>query len=196
MGNRIVVIDGHPDAGSARFVHALAGAYAQAAAGAGRTVRRLTVAETEFPILRSAQDWTEGEPVAAIRAAQQAIRWADHLVIIYPLWLGTMPALLKAFLEQTFRAGFAVPASAADGRWPKGLLTGKSARIVVTMGMPALIYRWFYFAHSLRSLERNILRLSGIGPVHETLIGGIGTMDTTKRERWLERLRTLGRDGG
>jgi putative NADPH-quinone reductase len=81
-------------------------------------------------------------------------------VIVYPLWLGTMPALLKGFLEQAFRPGFAFDTK------PKGLwnrrLKGGSARIVVTMGMPAFFYRVYYRAHSLKSLKRNILEFCGI----------------------------------
>lgn len=38
---------------------------------------------------------------------QASIRQADHLVIIHPLWLGSVPALLKGFLEQVFHPGFA-----------------------------------------------------------------------------------------
>jgi putative NADPH-quinone reductase len=37
-------------------------------------------------------------------------------------------------------------------------LSYKSARIIVTLGMPTLRYRWYFRAHSLRSLKRNILR--------------------------------------
>src|ERR1700676_729879 len=107
MARKIVVIDGHPDPDKARFCHALAAAYAEAAQAAGHTVRRITVAETEIPILRSAQDWESGEAVPAIRQCQQAIGWADHLVFIYRLWLGSMPALLRGFFEQVFRPGFA-----------------------------------------------------------------------------------------
>jgi putative NADPH-quinone reductase len=113
-------------------------------------------------------------------------------VIIYPLWLGTMPALLKGFLEQVFRPGFAVTFELGKS-WEK-LLKGKSARVIVTMGMPASIYRWYFFAHSLKALERNILGFCGIGPIKETLIGGIGMINETKRQEWLETVRGLGRD--
>ncbi len=44
------------------------------------------------------------------------------------------------------------------------------------MGMPALVYRWYFRAHSVRSLERNILGFVGIAPVNETLIGLTGNM--------------------
>jgi putative NADPH-quinone reductase len=75
------------------------------------------------------------------------------------------------------------------------LLTGKSARIVVSMGMPALIYRWFFFAHSLKNLERNILGFSGIKPIRSTLIGSIEGLTDRQRADWLDVLRDLGEQG-
>jgi putative NADPH-quinone reductase len=63
------------------------------------------------------------------------------------------------------------------------------------MGMPALIYRWYFGAHSLKSLERNILGFVGIGPIRETLIGLVETRSAARREKWLEKLRALGRAG-
>ena|SRR5947209_11457060 len=152
MARHIAIIDGHPDPDKARFCHALAAAYSESAQVARHTVRQITVAETEIAILRSAQEWGNLEPPAAIRQCQQSIGWADHLVVIYPLWLGYMPAVLKGFFEQVFRPGFAIAREHARP-WP-GLLTGKSARIIVTMGMPAWLYRWYLLAHSLKSLER------------------------------------------
>jgi putative NADPH-quinone reductase len=142
MPRRIVVIQGHPDPDPGRFCRALAAAYAEAAEQAGHEIRRIEVAELDFPILRTAEDFQSGTAPDVIRQCQEAIGWAEHLLIVYPLWLGSMPALLKAFLEQVFRPGFATAGDATRGTWQK-LLIGKSARIVVTMGMPAFVYRWF-----------------------------------------------------
>ena len=72
---------------------------------------------------------------------------------------------------------------------------GKSARIVVTMGMPALVYRWYFGAHSLRSFERNILGFCGIGPIRATLIGNVEDCGAARRARWLEQLHALGGKG-
>ena len=72
---------------------------------------------------------------------------------------------------------------------------GKSARIVVTMGMPALVYRWFFLAHSLKSLERNILAFCGIRPTRATLIGQVEGMNEHQRAGWLDELRGLGDRG-
>lgn len=186
---RITIIDGHPDADRARYVHALADAYASGAQAAGHAVRRIDVAELDFPILRSQQDWKRGPLPVAIEEAQQAVTWADHLVFVYPLWLGDVPALFKGLLEQVARPDFAVRYRA--GGVPEKLLRGRSARIVVTMGMPALYYSLVYRAHSLKSFERNILRFVGIGPIRHSLIGAVES-SAEHRAKWLARVRQLG----
>lgn len=194
MARRITIVQGHPDQRGRHYGHALADAYAQGAEEGGHEVRRIEVAKLDFPLLRTKQEFETGTPPASIRSAQEAISWADHLVIVYPLWLGAMPALLKAFFEQIFRPGFAFSYEESGGI-PKKRLTGRSARIVVTMGMPAFFYRWFFLAHSLRSLERNILGFAGIGPVKASLIGMVETGDSGKRAQWLEKIRAFGRAG-
>lgn len=192
MTRRIVIIQGHPDPDRKRFGYRLAEAYVQAAQVAGHELRQLTLAEIEFPLLRSRQDYETGEPPETIRHCQEAVAWADHLVIFYPLWLGAMPALLKAFLEQLLRPGFAYR-NGDSGRMQK-LLTGKSARIVITMGMPAFFYRWYFGAHGLKNLQRNILGFCGVTPVRTTLIGMIEG-PAARRAAWLRRMAALGRDG-
>ena len=193
---RIAMIQGHPTPGRGHFCHALADAYAQGAEQAGHEVRHVPVAGLDFPLLRSRGDWEGVEPPAAIAQAQQTILWAEHLVILYPLWLGSMPALLKGFLEQVLRPAFmAGEAGARVGTGWKSVLKGRSARIIVTMGMPALVYRWYFGAHSLRSLERNILSFAGIRPNRHTLIGMVEGVSDSKRRAWLEAMRDLGRAG-
>ncbi|WP_188053093.1 NAD(P)H-dependent oxidoreductase [Sphingosinithalassobacter sp. CS137] len=187
---RIVVIDGHPDPDRARFVHALADAYAAGAADAGHAVRRIDIATMDFPLLRNAADWKDAAPVPDVVAAQEAIGWAEHLVILYPLWLGDVPALLKGFLEQVARPGFAIGEQEGH-RGPVGLLKGRSARLVVTMGMPALFYRSYFGAHSVKSFERNILKLAGVRPVSHTLLGGVED-SAEQRAQWLDHLFDLG----
>ncbi|MDO8251332.1 MAG: NAD(P)H-dependent oxidoreductase, partial [Rhodoferax sp.] len=71
-------------------------------------------------------------------------------------------------------------------------LTGRSARLVVTMGMPALLYRWYFRAHSVKNLERNILGFVGISPVNETLIGMVDKLGDAGVQKWQETLRKLG----
>jgi putative NADPH-quinone reductase len=194
MAKRITIIQGHPDAQVRHFGHALADEYAKGAEDGGHETKRIEVAKLDFPLLRTKEEFEQGTVPDPIRQAQDAITWANHLVLLYPLWLGTMPALLKAFFEQTFRDGFAAE-KAGPNRLPKQLLKGKSARIVVTMGMPAFFYKWFYRAHSLKSLERNILGFAGIGPIKESLIGLVDGMNEKQRAGWLDTMRALGERG-
>lgn len=190
----IVVIVGHPDPDPNRYCYALANAYVAGAHKSGADTRLVEIARVDFPILRSKAEFDSGSPNQAIKRAQEDIYWAGHLVFVYPLWLGTMPALLKAFLEQVFRPGFAATESKQGQPWSKHL-SGRSARVVITMGMPAFVYRWFYLAHSLKNLERNILGFCGIGPVRALLIGMVETCGDAKRSDWLVKMQTLGQHG-
>lgn len=191
----IALIQGHPDPAGGHFCHALADAYADGARSAGHTVERIDVARLAFMPVRNRAEWL-GPPPPDIAAAQQVVARCDHLVIVYPLWMGAPPALLQAFFEHLFREGFAVDPATEAGRLPKKRLTGKSARVIVTMGMPAPVYRWFFFAHSLRNLKRNVLGLCGIGPVRDTVIGGVADdQAVSARAAWIERVRGLGRAG-
>ncbi len=120
------------------------------------------------------------------------MRWAQHGVFLFPLWHGTMPALLKGFLEHIFRPGFALEYR-KEG-FPKRLLAGRSARLVVTMGMPVLLYRWYFGAYGLRSFERSMLGFAGIKPIRESLYG-LTFADEKKRARWIEEMRRRGKRG-
>ena len=194
MTTRIAIIQGHPDATGRHLCHALADAYAEGAREAGAEVRVVDVARLDFPLLRSQVAFEEGALPASLKSAQDTIGWAEHLLLVFPLWMGGMPALLSGFFEQVLRPGFA--ATPANGpHLPQKLLTGRSARCLVTMGMPAVVYRYYFRAHALKSLERNVLGMSGIAPIRETLVGSVATLDAEACEAWLNKLRVLGRKG-
>lgn len=191
---RILIIDGHPDPRPGRFLHAVAAAYREAAEAAGHEVRVSRVADLDFALLRTADEFNGGKVPDVIREQQEGLGWANHVVIVFPLWLGSMPALLKAYFEQTLRPDFAFAAARGKGL-PKKLLKGRSARVIVTMGMPSMFYRLVYRAHSLRSLERNILAFVGFSPIRDTVIGNVEGMNSAARATWLRKVAELGRRG-
>lgn len=191
MTRRILVIDGHPDLRPERLGHALAGAYAEGARAAGHEVRTISVGALDLPLIRSEADFNDRNLLPAAAGAQKDVAWAEHLVIFHPLWLGSAPAQLKGFFEQVFRYGFAIP----EGGPPRGLLKGRSARIVVTMGMPAFFYRLAFGAFGVRGFERGVLVLSGIRPVRHTFLGGAAVASKTLVTGWLNRMRKLGAAG-
>ena len=189
----VLILNGHPDPAGKGLCGALAEAYADGARAAGREVQRIDVAGLDFPLLHSMAEFEHGTPPPAIAAAQEQMRRADHLVVIFPLWMGDMPARLKAFFEQTMRPGFAFDYRARG--FPIKRLKGRSARVIVTLGMPVIAYHLFYGAHGLKNLKRVVLRGVGFGPVRATLIGSVGTRSRASIEHALQGVRAFGRRG-
>jgi len=190
MAERVVVLTGHPDGGEGHFCGALADAYARGAEAAGASVTRLDLAGLAPEPLASAAEFAT-EPAGAMETARAAIGEADHIVVVFPLWMGGMPARLKAFFEQMARADFAI--AQVDCGWPEQRLKGKSARVIVTMGMPALAYRIWFLNSGVAVLTRMILGMAGVSPLRQTTIGGVDAIGDAKRRRWLERVEGLGR---
>ncbi len=193
MSRHILIIEAHPDGRNGHLCRALADSYADGAALAGFMLRRLDLSQLDFPLLRS-QEAFENDPIPDVLVpAGEAIQWAEHIVLIFPLWLGTMPALLKAFLEQVFRPGIAF--QYAEGGAVRKLPGGCTARIIVTMGMPTIVYRLWYGAHGTEVLRRSILNFSGIRPARQTFFGSIERASSAERTRWLKKVEMLGRHG-
>jgi len=192
VAKRIAIIQGHPDGASRHLLHAMADAYAEGASSAGHAVRRIEVAQLAFPLLRTQAEFEAGALPPALQQASSDMRWAEHWLFLFPLWHGTMPAMFKGFLEQVFRPGFAMEYQARG--FPKRLLAGRSARIVVTMGMPPLMYRWYFGAYGVRGFERSMLRFAGIKPIRENFFG-LTFADDRKRAGWLADMRRYGARG-
>lgn len=186
MARNVLIINGHPDPRPERMCAALANAYCAGASRAGHRVRRIDVGSLDFPLITSFEDFANGDIPPVIRETQASVTWAQHIVIVHPLWLGGAPAQLKGFLEQVFRYGFAL---GMPGEKTGGLLKGRSARVIVTMGMPAPVFRWVFGAHGLKALEQGILWLSGMKPIRHLILGGV---ETGPRARWLKDVEALG----
>ena len=192
----ITVIQGHPDPDPTHLGHALGDAYAAGARDAGHTVHVIDVARLSFPTLRNRDDLERGVPPEPIRHAQALIAGSDHIVMIYPVWNGAMPSILKGFLEQVFRPAFMFPDAKPGERLgfsamftQRKALKGTTVRIVVTMQMPAFVYRWLFHPRS----DKSPFRLAGMGPIRQSLIGLVETATPTHREGWLRAMRALGR---
>lgn len=192
MSKKITIVQGHPDPAQSHYCHALAEAYGNGAKEAGHEVRIVTIATLEFPYLHRKEDFygTDIAPLPCMQQPKEDLEWADHMVLIFPLWLGGMPALVKGFLEQLL-----VGHNADDFESFTHIFRGKSARIVVTMGMPAQIYRWYFGSAGVRTLEQGILRFVGMGPIRESLIGMVEGMKPADRDRWLLAMMRLGARG-
>ena len=190
----IVIIQGHPDPDGNRFCRSLANAYFKGAKAKGHEVKTIDIAQIKFPILRTQAEFMHGDVPKSIQRAQQLIQSAQHLFIIHPLWLGTMPAYLKAFLEQVFRPNFEAKDSTVVRPWERQI-SEKTAHIAITMGMPEMIYRAYFPAQGAKSVEGGILAFSGIKTIQQTLIGNVDSISDADRKQWLTKMELAGRSG-
>jgi len=194
MPTKICVIDGHPDPSAARFIHALCNEYCKGAESAGHEVSRIDIASHKFEPLVYKSDF-DLDPDATTQNERIKLLSADHIALMFPLWLGSMPAATRAFFEQAARGEFFVEAGDDDHKWPKGMMKGKSARVVVTMGMPAIVYKTLFKSAALKAIERGMFGVSGFKPIVHTILGGVENSSDKQREKWLAEVRELGYKG-
>lgn len=188
---RVCIIDGHPDASPERLIHAFCDAAEAGAREAGHEVSRIDICNLDFDFFTQTEAFSSPPPEPVL-SARSALAEADHLIFAFPIWLGSMPAKTKAFFEQAAREEFFLEAEASDHNWPRRMMAGKSARVVVTMGMPGFAYKLLMDSGSLKAFERGLLGLSGFKPVRHTICGGVGAADEAKRQKWIEEMRELG----
>ena len=189
---KILVINGHPDASPERLSSALARAYRDGAEAVGFEVEQIDIGAIDFPILRQPADFTTKSTGEAIVEAQTKFLDANHLVFIFPLWLGGPPALLKAFLEQLARGQFLL----REGKhgFPAGGLKGRSGRVIVTMGMPPIVYRVVFGARGIKAFNQGILRLAGLSPIRTSYFGG-SDITPPNCEKLIGKVHQMGRRG-
>ena len=185
----ILVIFGHPVNNT--YADSLKNTYVSAAQKTGATVKELVLRELDFEInfregYRGSQ---ELEP--DLKYAQELIGWADHLVFFYPNWWAIYPALLKGFIDRTFLPGFAFKYR-KNNPIPEKLLTGKTARLVVTMDAPP----WYYYLHNFapghHAMRKGVLHFCGVKPVRISSIGPIRASSERKREKWVKLMEKIG----
>ena len=188
-GKRILMILGTPKSDS--FCHALAEAYCQGARGEGHVVRQLKLGEIHFdPILRDG--FSQGQALEPdLLEAQRQIHWAEHLVFVYPVWWGGVPALLKGFFGRVFLPGFAFKYRNRSQLWDK-LLSGRTADLLVTLDTPPWYFRWIYGAPAHRQMTRTILGFSGIKTRRLAEFAPVRPSTEEQRQGWLRRAERLG----
>jgi putative NADPH-quinone reductase len=189
MTKRILVILGHP--ASESFCGALADSYVKGAEAAGNEVRLISLGNLSFdPVLHNGYATIQKlEP--DLVAVQAAITWAQHIVFVYPIWWGAMPALLKGFIDRVFLPGFAFKYREGSQFWDR-LLSGRSAHLLVTMDTPPWYFRWVYRMPGHNQMKRTILEFSGIKPVAVSSFGPIKGSSQQKREKWLAQVSAYG----
>ena len=180
---------GHPDKDT--FNGALASEYERGAGEAGYEVRRMNIGDMAFdPILHLGyKQIQELEP--DLVAFQENVRWCQHLVILYPSWWSTMPAILKGLVDRVWLPGFAFKFTPGGKMWQK-LLKGRSASMIITSDTAPLIQR-LVFGDTTDELRRGILWFAGFSPVRVHKFGYLKHFGLWHRERLKRKVYSLGR---
>ena len=190
--NKVLVILGHPQSDS--LCASMARAYADGARQAGAQVRCLNVGQLAFnPTL---QGYHAAQPLEPdLEAAQADIAWARHLVWVYPIWWGAMPALLKGFIDRVFLPGYAFKYR-KDSPWWDRLLAGRSAELLVTMDSPQWYFRWVTRMPGHHQMKKAILEFCGIRPVKVHSFGPVRSASPARLAGWVAQARALGQRQG
>ncbi|MCR2747937.1 NAD(P)H-dependent oxidoreductase [Limnobacter parvus] len=189
MRKRILIVLGHSSEDS--LCCSIANTYLKGAQAAGHDVRLLSLGKLKFdPILQNGYNAIQAlEP--DLVAAQESMVWAEHMVFVYPIWWGSIPAILKGFFDRVLLPGFAFKfqkgALMADG-----LLAQRTAHLIATMDTPPWYYRWVYRMPGHNQMKRTILEFCGIKPVAVTSFGPVKSSKPATREKWLARAYEFG----
>jgi len=173
----------------------LADAYEVGALKAGHEVRRQNIADMKFdPILHKGYKVIQ-ELEPDLKTFQENMKWCEHVVILYPNWWGTMPALLKGLIDRVWLPGFAFHYTNIMGfipSWTK-MLTGRSARIILLANVHPWV-QWSFFGEFTNELSRATLAFSGIRPVRIKICFPSEYASDAVHQRWIREVEALGRD--
>ncbi|MCL2918925.1 NAD(P)H-dependent oxidoreductase [Shewanella litorisediminis] len=124
---------------------------------------------------------------------QQALIWAEHLVIVSPVWWGGLPAAFKGLLDRSLLPGFAFRYDANTAAVIP-LLQGKTARLMFTMDAPA------DFAEQqaepvVAQLDRFTLQFCGFAPANISYFPAASWVTAELLELWQQTIKAFGRKG-
>lgn len=188
MSKRVLVLAANPKQHS--FANDLAKAYTDSASD-HHEVRLLTLSDMQFSLDLSGGYAEEHAMEPALTEFQASVEWCDHLVIVTPIWWGSLPAKLKGLFDRAFLPGFAFQYE-KDKLVPKKLLTGKTARIIMTMDTPPWYYWLIQGAPATKQLKITTLKFVGFHSVKTKMIGPIISSSKASRAKWVRDVSKLG----
>ena len=190
LKKRVLVINGHPDKES--FNYALSNAYIEGLNDSNTQVESINIADLDFnPNLKYGyRKISELEP--DLMDAIDQIKNADHMVWIMPMWWYGLPALMKGFIDRIFLPGTFFKYQQGKA-FPKKLLKGKTARLIITADTVRWYDRWFMGSPLINQFKKGTLEFCGVKPVKVTYIAPIKDSSDSFRIKWLSKVRLLGK---
>ncbi len=186
---KILIINGHPDKES--FNWALTDSYKKGAIMAEAEVEIINLIELDFDLVLK-YGYRIPHPLEPdLETAVKKMKWADHLVWIFPMWWYGTPALLKAFIDRTFLPG--ITFKYQKGKlFPNKLLTGKTARIILTADTVSWYNSLIMKNPAINQFKKGVLEFCGIKPVKVTYLAPVKSSTLERRKKWLLKINQLG----
>jgi len=190
MKKKILVLFGHPNSGANSSY--FANEYERGAREGGFDVHRINIGDLTFdPVLHKGYTVIQELEPDLVRV-QNEVKWCDHLVLFYPAWFSTMPALLKGMFDRMWLPMFAYHFRKNGLGWEK-LLKGRTARVFVTSDSPPFLAR-FIFGDSTNEITRAILGFAGIR-ARVKKIGPMKNITPERKASWGKHFLAWGRRG-
>ena len=192
--NTLIVFN-HPYGGS--FCGAILAAVERGLKTGGHKCRVINLDQDDFdPVMRSKDllafvgaGRAGGNALDAIddqvREYKEHLEWADHLVMIFPVWWMTTPAMTKGFIDKVIFPAIAYDMK--DGRLVSRLSLRK-VTVITTMNTPADIYRDVFGNPLEGSLIKGTFRQIGIENIEWTSLNEVKQVSREQREAWLEEI--------
>jgi len=184
---KVFILLGHTDAET--LSGALADRYAAAATASGHEVRRQNIGDMHFdPILHEGYKTIQTlEP--DLEDFRENVRWADHIVIIYPTWWSSMPAMLKGLFDRAWLPHFAFLYADHGLTWKK-MLKGRTARIITSANSSPWVL-WFMYGPPTVVLEQCLLDFAGIR-TSSLVLGPSERASERRKAAWFKKVARLG----
>ncbi len=194
MKRQALLLFGHADLDpvASTFNQQLAEHYREGYESEGRAMHRIDIASLDFdPVLRTG--FREGQVLEPdLLEVKQQIEDADHVVWVFPTYWASPPAAVRGLFDRLFLPGWAFRYEGGNPL-PKGLLAGRSSRVVLTMDSP-----WFWYTLvNQRCIHRSFggasLKFCGFGPVAFSTVHNVRGLSPAARIRWCKKLAATGR---
>ncbi|MDR0698550.1 MAG: NAD(P)H-dependent oxidoreductase [Tannerella sp.] len=178
-----LIIFAHPNPAS--FNSSLVKALYNHLLNQGDEVKLRHLYELGFNPVLSADDFSsiaDNKTPKDIEIEQGYVKWSDHIIFVFPVWWGGMPAIMKGYIDRVFAEGFAYE-YVADGS--NGLLSPRKGSTICSTGAYSEDYKHVHNAMNVLSIE-TVFGFTGITPYKSLFYGGVPLVSDEVRNSYIQ----------
>ena len=191
---KVLIVYAHPNPQS--FNHAVLEEFTKGLKVAGHSVEVADLYKTGFDPRIKSEDLAQfrgGKMPEDVLEQQEKVKEADALVFISSIIWGSLPAMLKGWMDRVFSAGFSHRAPKKGEIGPQGLLTHKKALIINTTMLPEPLYKNLGLETAIKTtFDGYILKTIGIQNVEHVFLYSVQLVPDEVRKGYLEKAYQLG----